>query len=417
MSETVTTRKTALERARARWPRLPGRLVSGAVLLKETAAETWRGFRADRGADLASSLAFATLVTAVPMLATFSLVLAAFFRENVTGILDVVNAVLPYHTTRVTESLRDFVSESMAISGIGLVILVLATLRLISTVERIVNAVWGAPTRRDVLSRIALYLVMLFALALLVGGFGLGIRMLRQSPAGTILSGGAAASFFPFAMEIAALTLLYRFLPNARVSWTWAAISGVTAGVLLEALRAVFGFYVSGLSRINLITGSITFVLLTLVSIFLVWVVILIGVELTHVLQTHAAKRRSIGGIRAGRAENAVRMLLRLATGGGHSLETLYHEQEATSEEAEKILDCLNESGIVTRQGSKGFALAVAPEKLTIAEIVEAITPNLYAISPEEQDRVVKVLEPLFERLEAERRSLLSATLSDLNPG
>jgi DNA-binding IscR family transcriptional regulator len=110
-------------------------------------------------------------------------------------------------------------------------------------------------------------------------------------------------------------------------------------------------------------------------------------------------------------------MLLRLATGGGHSLETLYHEQEATSEEAERILDCLNESGIVTRQGSKGFALAVAPEKLTIAEIVEAITPNLYAISPEEQDRVVKVLEPLFERLEAERRSLLSATLSDLKPG
>jgi DNA-binding IscR family transcriptional regulator len=70
----------------------------------------------------------------------------------------------------------------------------------------------------------------------------------------------------------------------------------------------------------------------------------------------------------------------------------------------------------VTRQGSRGFALAVSPEKLTIAEIVEAITPNLYAISPEEQDRVVTVLEPLFERLDAQQRSLLSATLSDLKP-
>ncbi|MFN2634761.1 MAG: hypothetical protein ABR610_15205, partial [Thermoanaerobaculia bacterium] len=70
---------TALERARERWPRLPDRLVTTAVLVKETAGETVRGFRADRGADLASSLAFATLLTAVPLLATFSLVLATFF--------------------------------------------------------------------------------------------------------------------------------------------------------------------------------------------------------------------------------------------------------------------------------------------------------------------------------------------------
>ena len=407
--------KTAIERARVRWPRVPDRALRTAVILWETVAETVRGFRADRGADLASSLAFATLLTAVPLLATFSLVLAGFFRENVTGILDAVNAVLPYHTARVTESLREFVSESMAISGVGLVILVLASLRLISTIERVVNAVWGAPRRRDLVSRIALYTIVLFCLALLFGGIGLGVQMLKKSPADSFFGGGAAASFFPFVIEVAALTLLYRFLPHAKVSWTAAFISGATGGALLEALRALFGVYVRTLSRVNLVTGSLTLILLTLISIFLVWVVILIGVELTHVLQTHRSRRRSIGGIRAGRAENAVRMLLRLSAGGVHPFDALYREQEATSDEAAKILDCLVENGLIAREGPR-YSLAADPGDITVAQVVEAISPNLYAISPEEQDRVVTVREPIFARLDAERRSLLSATLADLKP-
>lgn len=405
--------RTAIERARDRWPNVPSRLLRSLVVTRETIAETLRGFRADRGADLASSLAFATLLTAVPLLATFSLVLASFFRENVTGILDAVNAILPYHTARVTNNLRDFVSESTAISGIGLAIFVVASLRLISTIERIVNAVWGAPTRRHVLSRIALYTVVLFALVLLVGGFALGVRTMKQAAVGTAMGTPAVAFFFPFLIEVAALALLYRFLPNARVNWGAAGIAGATCGLLLEALRALFGLYVKALAGINLITGSLTFILLTLISLFLVWVVILLGVELTHVLQTQAAGRRSIGGLKAGRAENAVRMLLRLAAGGAQTFQVLYREQEAASEDALKLLHCLVENGIVKRQGA-AFVLGAQPEEITVAQVVEAISPNLYSISPEEGDKVVTVLEPLFERLDSDRRALLATTLADL---
>ena len=407
---------TEVEKAVRRWPGAPAGLLRSVVILRETVSETVRGFRADRGADLASSLAFATLLTAVPLLATFSLVLAGFFRENVTGILDAVNAILPYHTARVTENLREFVSESAAITGIGLAILVLASLRLISTIERIVNAVWGAPKRRHVLSRIALYVVVLFAFGLLFSVFTFGVRTMKQSGAGTFLSTGAAAFFLPFAVEVSALTLLYRFLPNAKVDWASAGTAGVTCGLMLEGVRALFGLYVKALARINLITGSLTFILLTLISLFLVWVVILLGVELTHVLQTRAAQRRSVGGLRAGRAENAVRMLLRLAAASPAPFDALYREHEAPSEEALKILNCLVETGIVRRQRAD-FALARAPENITVAQVVEAISPNLYTISPEEQDTVVVTLEPLFQRLEAERRALLAATLAELKPG
>lgn len=397
---------SVVQKARARNPWISAGLLRALVILRNVVIETFHGFRADRGIDLAASLAFTTLLTAVPLMATFSLFIATFFKENVATILDLVNLVLPYHTARVTENLRDFIAESTAISGIGLVVLLIASLRLIFIVEGVVNAVWGAPKRRRWLSRTAIHLCVLFALGLLVGGIGGGLRLLQRV--------AAAEQLLPLLIEFAALTILYKYVPNAPVRWTCAAAAGGAVAVGLEALRLLFGIYVRTLSRANLITGSLTLVLLTLLSVYFVWVLILMGVELTHVLQVQATGRRSLGGPKAGQAENAVRMLLLLSRGGTHGLRELYAEQEGSSTEAEKTLQCLIDRGLVEGDVARGYALAKPARKITVAHVVDAVSPNLYTITPEEGDKVVEVLTPLFERLEAERRALLGTTIADL---
>jgi YihY family inner membrane protein len=405
---------TVLRRAKTRWPSVPERVLRVALLLREVVLDTARGFRADRGFDLASSLAFASLLTAVPLLATFSLFLAAFFQQNVGNILDIVNAILPYHTARVTDNLREFVAESTAISGIGLVLLLVASVRLVFIVEGIFNAVWGAPKRRRFWSRLALYTLILFALALLSGSIGLGARLLRRSGMGGLLDSAAVAAIFPFAAEFCALTLLYRFLPNASVRWGPSAIAAGAVTVSIECMRTLFGFYVRALSRVNLITGSLTLVLFTLVSVYFVWALVLLGVELTHVLQTGLARRRVEGGPPAGRAENAIRMLLLLAGGGPISFRELSDAQQGATAQAQEILECLSSRGIVEGNTTLGYSLARRPHKITVATIVEAVSPNLYSLSGERDDRVASVLQPLFNRLDGERRALLDTTLSEL---
>jgi membrane protein len=378
------------------------------------ALETFHGFKADRGVDLAASLSFTTLLTAVPLMATFALFLATFFKQNVTTIFDLVNLILPYHTAQVTESLRDFISQSTAITGVGLLLLFLASLRLIFIVEGIVNTVWGAPRRRRLLPRVLIYSVGFLALALLIGAISPGLRFLKQfAVASHILAAPATDYFFPLAVEFAALTLLYKTLPNAAVKWTRAAAGGFAVAVSLEIFRFLFGVYVRGLSRVNLITGSLTLILLTLLSVYFVWVLILLGVELVHVLQTHAGGRRRIGGPRAGAAENAIRMLLQLARGGTHGFRELYAQQEETSLEAEKILTKLQKAGLISGDPTHGFSLTRPARRITVAHVVDALSPDLYTITPEEGDRVVEILEPLFERLQAERRALLGMPLSD----
>ncbi len=385
------------------------------MIARNVVVETYHGFRADRGVDLAASLSFSTLLAAVPLLATFALFLGTFFKQNVTAIFDLVNLVLPYHTAQVTENLRDFIAQSTTITGIGLAVLLVVSLRLLFIVEGIVNTVWGAPRRRKMFHRIALYTLVLFVFGLLLGSIALGVRFLKRfAMANDILSAPATDFLFPLAVEFAALTLLYKFLPNASVRWTCAAPAGGAVAVALEVLRLLFGLYVRALSRVNLITGSLTLVLLTLLSVYFVWVLILLGVELTHVLQTQAAGRRTVGGPRAGQAENAVRMLLRLSKGGTHPLRDLYAEQEGPSTQAEKLLECLRDNGLVEGDAARGYSLAKPARRITVAQVVDAVSPDLFAIAAEEGDRVVEVLAPLFERLQADRRALLGTTIADL---
>ena len=93
--------------------------------------------------------------------------------------------------------------------------------------EGIFNAVWGAPRRRGWMPRIAIYSLMLLAMALLVGAIGLGLRRLQTSAVGAALLGSPGAeNAFRFVLEWGALPLLYRFLPNAYVRWSAAAVAG-----------------------------------------------------------------------------------------------------------------------------------------------------------------------------------------------
>lgn len=398
----LTTASTGIEkRDKAGWS------------LLAVASETFRGFRADRGLDLAGSLAFTTILTAVPLLATFSLFLVTFFRENDDQILSIVNTLLPYQTAHLTQSMRDFIAESTAISGVGLLLLVVASVRLVFVVEGIFNAVWGAPRRRMSLTRVVLYTFALVALGLVLGGIGLGLRSVRHA---VHVDSGVKAALLgaaPFLLKAFLLTLLFRYLPNARVRLGSAAVAGATVALALELLRLAFGVYVETLLRMNLITGSLGFVFLVILSLYLAWALILLGVELTHVLQTHVA--RAAGRLAPrGRSERAVRMLLRMSSSAPALLAEIEPEPDAPSAETLAILEDLQKAGLVEGKPETGFRLARPGRKITVAQIVEALAPDLYLVNRQQEDRVALVLEPLFFRLDSERRTLLNATLAEL---
>jgi membrane protein len=377
-------------------------------------AETFRGFRADRGLDLAASLAFTSILTAVPLLASLSLFLVTFFRENDEQILSIVNAVLPYQTARLTANLRDFIAESSTISGVGLVLLLIASVRLVFVVESVFNAVWGAPRRRNRVGRMLIYTFALLALGLVLGGIGWGLRAMRSAASSdSIVNSAVFAAAAPFVLKAIFLTLLYRNLPNARVRPGPAAVAGAAAALGLELLRLGFGLYVEALSRMNLITGSLAFLLFAVLSLYFAWALILLGVELTYVLQTRISGSATPFK-REGRAEKAIRMMLSMSTAEPAPLSDLETNPDASPVETIAILEQLAKAKLIEGDPTGGWKLSRSAREISVARIVEALSPELYRVNPHNRDRVAIVLEPLFDRIHAERRALLSTTLAEL---
>jgi membrane protein len=391
----------------------PSRDVRPVWTIRGVISETLRGFRADRGADLAGSLAFTTLLTAVPLVATFSLFLVTFFHEYDDEILAILNAVIPYSTDSFSKNLQEFAAESTAISGVGLALLVLASVRLVFVVEGVFNAVWGAPRRKARVSRFFIYVFALAALGLVLGGIGWGLRTIRSADSGSFLALPAVGAMAPFLLKAFFLTLIYRYVPNARVRLAPAAVAGATVALGLEILRVGFNLYVETLLRMNLIAGSLAFVLFAIVSLYFAWALILFGVELTHVLQRETSgattERR-----REGRAEKAIRMLLRMSSVEAAPLKDLETNPDASPADTLAILEDLRRAGLIEGDAAAGFRLAASGRQITVARIIDALSPGLLHVNPHSQDRVAMVLEPLFDRLEAERRALLGTTLTQL---
>lgn len=377
--------------------------------------QTLKGFYADRGDDLAASLTFSTLVMAVPFAATFAILVATFFQQNDRAILDMINFALPYQSARITANLREFIVSARAISGIGIVALLATSLRLIFIIESAVNHVWGAPKRKRLLARLATYTLGLFVGALLIGELVSGLSELRKlAGMETFLASAMVGRLFATLVVAAALALLYRYMPNARVSWTSAALAAAIVAFLLRIIKIGFALYFRSFHTVNVIYGSLSLVLLLLLSLFFFWELVLAGVELTFVLDAGRSATATREG--EGRAELAVRLLLDLAEPGAPP-RTPAELQESLGRplaEIESLLTQLADDGLIDGSLQAGFSLHTALRAIPLSRVVSAVSPDLLSIGPEGRDRVARMLRRSFRKASAERDAVLNVTLADV---
>ncbi len=380
------------------------------------AVQTAKGFYADRGDDLAASLTFSTLLMAVPFAATTALLLATFFQENDHAILDAINFALPYQSARITANLREFIDSAKAVSGIGLIALLATSLRLIFIIENTVNHVWGAPKRKRFVARLATYTLGLFIGALLIGELISGLGELRKRAVfESLFTSAVADRLFATLVVAAALTLLYKFIPNAPVSWPSAAIAAVIVALLLRFIKVAFAAYFKLFHTINIIYGSLSLVLLLLLSLFLFWELVLAGVELTFVLDAGRIATAAREG--EGRAELAVRLLLRAAAPGPPVRpEDLQRELRRSVVEIESLAAQLREDGLLAETREPGYTLAQPLSRIPLSRVITAVSPDLLCVGPEGTDRIARILRRLFRKLSAEQDAVLNVTLGDLAP-
>ncbi len=175
--------------------------------------------------------------------------------------------------------------------GIGILFLLWTLISLVSSVEESFNAVWGVKEGRSFWRKITDYTAMLLILPVLMICAG-GLNMLLSSTIDSIFHFKFLTPLVTVFLEAGSwiftwlfFTAVYMLIPNVKVKFTNALISGILAGTGFLVLQWVFVTGQMYVAKYNAIYGSVSFVPLMLIWLQLVWVITLSGAVLCYASQ------------------------------------------------------------------------------------------------------------------------------------
>lgn len=249
-----------------------------------------------QGSLRASALTYNTLLSIVPMLAFMLAFLKGLGVQNLLEPLLIhVFATVPEDTVRMVITYASRV-DVRALGAIGLGTLVFTTVLQVSSVERALNAIWGVPTERPPLRKIADYasVLVLGPVAILLAT-GINTNLHNQPFVATLLGMrviGEATTFFfrmlPYVILWLVFAFFYAFLPNTRVQAVPALIGGIVGGTLWQLTQWVYITFQVSMANAQAIYGALAQLPVLMLWLYASWVTTLVGAEVAFACQ-HAA--------------------------------------------------------------------------------------------------------------------------------
>ena len=277
------------------WRRVPpaSRDVFGLVLY--AAGRFYR----DRCPQVAASLTYTTLLSMVPLLTIAFAILAAF--PAFEGVRDQAQALLfenmvPEIGDTIAQALASFTKNAGKTTAVGIVFVAVTSVLTLNTIETVFNTIWRVGEPRKLMLRVLSYWAMLTMAPLLFGAsLSLSSFLFTLQHTLSLQLGGRAliqiASLLPFLLSLFGFTLLLMAVPNFPVHRRNAVIGGVVTAVLFELLKRGFGLYIAKFGSYQVVYGALAAIPIFMLWVYLCWMVVLFGAELTASLPEWRAGR------------------------------------------------------------------------------------------------------------------------------
>ncbi|MEO7743293.1 MAG: YihY family inner membrane protein [Usitatibacter sp.] len=324
----------------------------------------------DRCPQIAGSLTFTTLLALVPVFAIAVALLSRLpFFEDVMVQIKVfllLNLAPEIAGKIITVYMVQFRHNAGRLTTIGVVFLFITAVALMFTVDRSLNGIWRVRNARPLWISMMSYLVLLtIGPALIAVSVSITTYLLALSTSVDVprQAHSVLLQAVPASVSAIAFFLLYRLVPNRRVSWKHAAAGGIMAAVAFELAKEIFAFYMTHAPAYSVVYGTFAAVPFFLLWIYLSWLVVLFGAELTASLDYWPGKKWKRVVNRQARFGDAVavaRMLFE-AQGKSVTFERLRRGTGMPQDELEDALHHMTASGLVVREGRTGYAIPESP--------------------------------------------------------
>ena len=259
-----------------------------------------RGFIRNQGLLLSGAVAYYTLLSIVPLSILALIVLTNFIEEQqlILTLSLYLEMLIPGYAATLTEQARAFLEHRKVVGVIGFLVMLFFSSTAFSILENAMAVIFDQRVktrqRNFFVSAIIPYVyIFLMGLGIVLVSFIVGaIETLESSPVtlfGWNLYPGGATRVALYIMgivgEVLMFTSIYLVMPAVRVRFRLAIFGGITAAVLWEITRRVLIWYYATISMVNVIYGSITITVVTLLSIEVVAIILLLGAQVIAELQ------------------------------------------------------------------------------------------------------------------------------------
>lgn len=246
----------------------------------------------------ASALTFYSVLSFVPIVAlalgiakgfgVYTLLEEQLHQQTLTN-PEIVDFVLQF----ANQALEN--TQGGLITGIGIVFLLWAVIRVLGNTELAMNQIWGVVKGRSVTKKFTDYLSIMFIapiFIILISSINVFLTSNLQTIAmeDGFLSYASSLiitllNFLPFILVWMLFIFLYMFMPTTRVQFKYALVAGIVAGSVYQIVQWFYIRFQIGVSSYNAIYGSLAALPLLLVWLQLSWSIVLWGTELCYIIK------------------------------------------------------------------------------------------------------------------------------------
>lgn len=416
-----------------------------------------RRFRGDLCLERAASLAFSTVIAAIP--AAMLILLSAQLIRGVESDTDLLGPAITLvseyvpeadraelrdalreiaSSLRVEEQLRSILKDASQQAGpvtaLAVLILVLSAMTVFRSAERAFTGIWRVKQRRGIFEKVATFWLLLTAAPAilgvsayvkaqlmrgLVGDAGLALHPVAEFFRTIVLDG-----LFPLSISFFAFLLLSTYLPNTRVRLSAAAGGALTSAIGWELGTRAFQLYVES-TMLSGLLGALGVVPFFLLWVYFSWCLVLVGAETSYCLQHYGTLVAEAWGRRRERtiARPTLALLLLervyLSFRRRDALETLDEWSRRLGVaigEIEEVVTALENADLIVSH-EKGWLPARAADHLRPQEVIALFPTRAGFRVPTALEGVESPLLTLLQTVEDEVSSSLSAsTFAELLP-